>query len=139
MFRAFLWNREGGSSWTFLEGLLEGDTTPENAFTNYDTLGQLIAKYNDVVAKSVPELRVDDGLVHLRDALAHGRVASNAPEPPLRLLKFARPVAGRVRVTHSVLVDELWLSAQTTRVRLELEKVAEAERRFQAEAGGHAV
>lgn len=110
--RAFLWNREGGSSWAFLESLREGDTVSENAFTNYDTLGHLITKYNAFVS-SLPNLQVDPSLADLRDALAHGRVASSVPSPPLRLLKFGKPAGGNVTVTHSIVVDDAWLSEQT--------------------------
>jgi hypothetical protein len=125
--RAFLWNREGGSSWRFLDGLRQGDTVPENAFTSYDTLGQLIAKYNAFVAPLSSNLCVDSDLVSLRDALAHGWVASNAPEPPLRLLKFGKPSGGTATVMHSILMEEGWLAAQTTRIRIETEKITAAE------------
>lgn len=128
--RAFLWNREGGSSWAFLESLCEGDTVPENAFTNYDTLGQLIIKYNAFVSSRFPNLQINPSLVDLRDALAHGRVASSVPSPPLRLLKFGKPAGGNVNVTHSIVVDDAWLSEQKTRVRLQLEKIMEADQRF---------
>lgn len=128
--RAFLWNRQGGSSWKFLDNLQEGNTVSENAFTNYDTLKELIAKYNNLVTSVSSDLCVDSQLVKLRDALAHGRVASNTPQPPLRLLKFDKPSRGTVKVTHSVLVDENWLAAQTTRVRVEMEKIVAAEQKF---------
>jgi hypothetical protein len=134
--RAFLWNREGGSSWAFLESLREGNRVQENAFTNYDTLRQLIAKYNGFVSSPFPDLQVDPSLADLRDALAHGRLASNRPSPPLRLLKFGRPTGSCVSVTYSIVVDDIWLSEQKTRVRLELEKIMEAEQRFQT--GRHA-
>jgi len=124
--RAFLWKREGHSSWKFLSALREGDTAPENAFTNYDTLNELIEKYNAEAGESFPELCVDPRIVDLRDAIAHGRLGSDVPQPPLRLLKFSKPAGGNVKVTNSILVDDQWLSAQTTRVRLEIEKVAKA-------------
>lgn len=128
--RAFLWNRESTSSWAFLESLREGESVPENAFTNYDTLGQLISKYNAFVSNRFPDLQVAPSLVDLRDALAHGRAASSVPSPPVRLLKFGRPAGGSVTVTHAIVVDAPWLSEQKTRVRLQLEKILEADQRF---------
>ena len=56
-----------------------GDVVPETALTNYDSLGQLIDKYNDAVEV---HRRIDRELVEIRDALAHGRVVSLAPHPP---------------------------------------------------------
>jgi hypothetical protein len=35
--------------------------------------------------------RVDESLVKLRDALAHGRVLADVPEGPFRIFKFSKP------------------------------------------------
>ncbi len=103
--RLFLWNQRGPTSWSFVNELLAGQTVEENAFTSYDTLGQLITKYNATVKASAPELQVDPGLSDLRDLLGHGRMFSNEPVSPLRVMKFSHAVRGTVTVTHAVLVD----------------------------------
>ena len=65
-----------------------------NHVTNYDTLGQLVDKYN---AESSDEERgrycVNRGLIGVRDALAHGRLISKVGNPdfPLTLYKFGKP------------------------------------------------
>jgi hypothetical protein len=51
-----------------------------------------LLKYNGLVESVSSDLCVDSQLVNLRDALAHGRVSSNVPQPPLRLLKFDKTV-----------------------------------------------
>lgn len=108
-----------------------GQSVPVNAFSNYDTLGTLVKKFNTLLPTSNQELSVDESIVHLRDALAHGRVWAQQPNPPLQLVKFAQPTGGQAIVTHAETVDEEWLKSNTTRVRVELEKVAAAGRLLQ--------
>ena len=91
--RAFLVNDEIVKGYTFpqsanLHEMNECDPVPENAFTNYDTLGQLIKKYSSHAKISSAGLTIDDSLVSVRDAIAHGRISSATPSSPLKLLKF---------------------------------------------------
>jgi hypothetical protein len=119
------------------ERLRIGDCVPLNAFTNYDTLGQLIAKYNQRVAQSASELSVDPALVELRDALAHGRASAPVADGPIHLLKFSRPQPARscVEVTCSMSLDSAWLDAQPKRVLGAVKKAVEANERLLGEGG----
>jgi len=86
--RAFLYReeiREDRSKVTQagLYDLEVGHSVIENAMINYDTLGQVISKYNKVVSKIDPSLQVDTEIAELRDGIAHGRVLSKRPERPL--------------------------------------------------------
>jgi len=131
--RAFLVNDEpasGGSSpqSEHLADLNVGDTVPLNAFTNYDGLLQCIRKYNNRIKTLSDDLKVDETLVDIRDAIAHGRVSASSPSASLHLLKFSRPKTtdNHVKVTFSISMTEEWLSGQTKRVYKELLKVSEA-------------
>jgi len=69
-----------------------GDVIPENYLTNWDSLRDLMKKYNDLVAScGSPELCGDETTVKLRDAFAHGRVLGVQAESPFRLYKFRKP------------------------------------------------
>jgi hypothetical protein len=95
------------------KSLVAGDTVAETPFTDYSSLGQLIANFNSLVPS---HRRIDPGLVDLRDALAHGRLWSPTGAFPLHLLKFGKPAGGRVKVTLAVTVTEAWLHEQRDRV-----------------------
>ena len=113
-----------------LHDLNQGDVVPDNAFTDYDTLGQLIDKYNGNPKVLSAGLTIDRSLVDIRDAIAHGRVSGLKPEPPLKLLKFGKPRNHRVRVTFSVEINKEWFSKQVSRVYEALVKVVEAKDRL---------
>ena len=70
----------------------------ETHLTNYDSLEQLIDKYNNVVNPANSLFLLDRTVVEIRDALAHGRVMSRTSNPPLRIFKFNRPNRGNVDV-----------------------------------------
>jgi hypothetical protein len=72
---------------TQLPQVKAGDLVEFNAFTNADDLAQTLEKYNKRV---LFDCRIDvKSIVHLRDAIAHGR-AFGVSMKHLRLLKFAR-------------------------------------------------
>jgi hypothetical protein len=107
--RAFLTNVEiaSGSSFPLSENLYdmnEGDIVPENAFTNYDSLAQLIKKYNSHPKVVSDDLKIDSTLVVVRDAIAHGRVSLETLSSPLRLLKFDEPKNNQVKVKFSIIM-----------------------------------
>lgn len=133
--RNFLWNEESPqrpANWPATIGeLVVGQVVAENAFTNYDSLGRLINKFNAIVSTNHPQLCVDPSIIGIRDALAHGRLSAAAPNPPLLLVKFSKPANGSVTVTSAELMDEAWLTSETTSVRNELDKVVEAGRAMQ--------
>ena len=80
----------------------------ENQFTNYDTLKTLINNYNNVVSSSYsyPELIIDNNLIKLRDALAHGRafyLEQSLPYTTMLLLKFSNPNDNKMTRNVSIL------------------------------------
>jgi hypothetical protein len=92
-----------------------GTVLPENELTNYDSLGKLIRRFNaEMTVQGRPE--IDGSLVEVRDALAHGRVSSDAEDKDLRLLKFSRPKNGKVRVTFNEELTDVWFASQKKRV-----------------------
>ena len=105
---------------------LVGDEVPENAFTDWSSLGQLVDRFNARVSVSDPTLVVDRSVVDLRDMLVHGRLSASSAAPPLRLVKFDKPVKGRARVTFSAEITLDWLKSSVTRVRHEIEIVQRA-------------
>jgi len=135
--RAFLMNYEVASGHSFLQsinlhGMNEGDIVPENAFTNYDNLRQLIEKYNNHPRIISSGLTIDAALVDIRDAIAHGRVAGERPLPPFKLLKFDKPKNKRVKVTFSALMTKEWFSLKIADVQRAVFKVYEATKRLQS-------
>ena len=92
-----------------------GSTLPENDLTSYDSLGELIAKFNSV-ANAKGTKTIDANIVELRDALAHGRVSSALANEHMRLLKFDRPKGGAVRVVFNQEMNSDWFKGQKTRV-----------------------
>jgi hypothetical protein len=113
---------------------LPGDTTvPETWLTNYKSLGNLVGVYNaELTSIESPRFAVDETVVTVRDALAHGRIMSPTPSPPFTLFKFGKPKKGIVAIKS---IDELtaaWLSAKITLTRDQIIKVTEC-----AHARGH--
>jgi len=101
-----------------------GDVVPENAITRWDSLTHLIRRYNRTISGG--QLPVDPGLVELRDALAHGRIAATLSEEDFALIKFTRPYAGRVEVGFREKLSKEWMENQIKRVLAECEKVGRA-------------
>ena len=135
--RAFLLNNEIASGVTFpqsaeLYEMNVGDIVPENAFTNYDSLGKVIENYNKHPKILSAGLTIDETLVDLRDAIAHGRASAETPSSPLKLLKFDKPMNKQVKVTFSVLMTERWFAQQMSRVHDAVQKVHEANERLQS-------
>lgn len=123
--RIFLRKKETGGALdraADTHALKQGDVTPKTAFTNYDTLGELVDQYN---ASASPAHQVDRSVVDLRDTLAHGRVFGNSLAHPLRLLKFAKPIGQSVAVTYSELMDEAWFDHKVMWLSAQIDKVAE--------------
>jgi len=92
-----------------------GTDLMESEITSYDSLGQLISKFNAQMKKANRPL-IDPTLVEVRDALAHGRVSGAAVGSQLRLLKFDKPSKGVVRVAFNELLTIDWFTIQKKRV-----------------------
>jgi hypothetical protein len=131
--RSFLVNKEIASGSPFKEShrlweLRVGEEVSLNAFTNYDTLLKCIRKYNTIVKNHSEELKVDETLIDIRDAIAHGRVSAQTLTSHMHLLKFSQPIGGRVTVEFSVSMTEEWLKEQMGRVYRNILKVDRATR-----------
>lgn len=100
-----------------------GDIVEENELTDYAQLNKLIKRYNNDVVKNDSKLVVDETLVELRDALAHGRVSSEPKKNNYKVLKFNKPKAGKVEVVLSQEITETWLIKQRERLFREIVKV----------------
>jgi hypothetical protein len=99
---------------------------PTNHLTNYNSLGQLIDKYN--IALSPDEANahsVDRGIVGVRDALAHGRLCSKDEGLfPLTLYKFGKPdKAGTVPIEHVTIITADWLKTGANLASSGMQKV----------------
>jgi hypothetical protein len=129
--RTFLVNKDMALGVSFEEShriweLTLGEQISENAFTNYDSLKKCIRKYNSSLQAEWAKFQVDETLADVRDAIAHGRVASLTESSPMQLLKFSRAKDSRVTVKFSVNMTEEWLKEQMGRVYREFLKVHEA-------------
>ncbi len=113
--------------------LAVGDLIDEDEFSNFDTLGSLIAKFNSDIGARDQSLTIDTSVTDIRDLIAHGRVAGDAEDTAtLRILKFTKPSNGKVAVTASSLMDDTWFEKQTPFVREQIRRVAKAFERFAA-------
>lgn len=108
-------------------GIRIGAMVAENYFTNYDSLDQLIKKYNDLIKElGKPALVINEKPVLLRDALAHGRVIYPMPTPPPRLYKFGKPTKTGVPVVDVVDFSDSWLKEARSCTYSAFEKVKQA-------------
>jgi len=93
-----------------------GDEADVEAVNRWGYLSELVHQYNTIAASQRPEhmLASGDGIVALRNALAHGIAVSKSPAPPLRLLKFGKlnATTGRVRVEFAADMTAEWLDQQ---------------------------
>ena len=131
LLRLFLYKKRSRPHISFvrgqnLTGLRVGKVLPENAVTDYDSLGKLIRRYNATAVGKVHGLKITDDLVSLRDALAQGRVFVPKTGLPLQLLKFTKPRGKTVRVEFAAALSLDWLEKQSTRVLAEITKVRAA-------------
>jgi hypothetical protein len=106
-----------------LTNLTVGEWVPENYFTNFDTLRQLIRKINSELNYRGCSEQVDESLIVLRDAIAHGRVLANLPYEYLHLVKFSKPFGGKTQVIVSVEMTPTWLDQEIKRTHDEILKV----------------
>lgn len=87
-----------------------GDSTSVNFFSNYDSLGQLMKKYN----RECPnDATVPNWILDIRDALAHGRIASDKQKGLLNLVKFSKPAKdGTVCLEFKAAMTHDWFKEQ---------------------------
>ncbi len=92
-----------------------GTELPVNDLTNYESLGQLIERYNCEVVRRKLGKQINKELVATRDALAHGRVSSDVStdnSAPMRLIKFSKPAQGKTKIEFNAVLDTAWFTSQ---------------------------
>ncbi|MBI5856700.1 MAG: hypothetical protein HZB42_03535 [Sphingobacteriales bacterium] len=100
-----------------------GTEISESEFTSYDSLRELISKFNDFAAKN-KSIPIDSSIISIRDAIAHGRISALKMDAPLHLIKFSRPVDGKVKITFNEVLTEEWFKVNIELVRNAIEIVS---------------
>ena len=90
--------------------------------TRHTSLGKLIRTFNDALADAEKKFEVDIGVVHVRDAIAHGRLVATK-ELPFRLWKFGANRNGRVDIEFSEELTTDWLKSTSDMIAREKQKV----------------
>jgi hypothetical protein len=109
-----------------------GKELPESPLTNYDSLANLIKKYNSYIEISDKTLALDISLIDIRDALAHGRVSTDEEHKPLRIIKFDKPKDGKVRIVFNQEMNKQWFDSETKHVFNAVGKVYTAIKKLRA-------
>jgi len=87
---------------------------PLNHLTSWANLGDLVAAFNaGQRARGSPS--IDEGIVELRHALAHGRITQKKMESAYLLVRFGKPVGDHVAVESIQTVTLEWLESQVRR------------------------
>jgi hypothetical protein len=108
-----------------------GDVIEVDEFSNYDSLGKLIRKFNDDIRARDTSLLIDRDMVEIRDVLAHGRIAGEREDTvTLKIVKFGPPSKGKVIVVFSALMDDAWFAQYIPLSHEQIIKVGEALKRY---------
>ncbi len=83
----------------------------------------MIKKYNKIIKGCDKNLMVDQILVDLRDAIAHGRVFTNGNSDSFQLLKFSQPKNGNVKVDFCANMTEEWFRKHINVLRENIIKI----------------
>jgi hypothetical protein len=99
--------------------------TKKTYMTRFLSLGKIIRKYNSALDAKETKYRVSEEVVHIRDALVHGRLVTPT-ELPARLWKFASGSKnGRVAIEFSEELTLDWLKAKALMIASEKDKVVD--------------
>jgi hypothetical protein len=100
-----------------------GDKTVKLTYlTRHTSLGKLIRSFNESLGDEEKKFEVDSQVVHIRDAVAHGRLVTTK-ELPFRLWKFGPRKNGHVEIEFSEELTADWLKNTTAMIDLEKQKV----------------
>jgi len=103
-----------------------GTEFPESSIATYRSLRVLVKAFNQEVVKAKLGNPIDERLVDLRDALAHGFISTDEKEGPMRLLKFERSRPGYVRIARNEEMTEQWFDGRIGLTRIAIKTVCEA-------------
>jgi hypothetical protein len=99
-----------------------------NYLTRFISLGKLIKTFNEGLADAEKQFEVDADVVHIRDAIAHGRLVTTK-ELPFRLWKFGAHKGGDVEIEFSEELTADWLKKTAATIDQQKQKVLD---RFKA-------
>jgi hypothetical protein len=100
---------------------------PSTSLTKYCQLRKWIRKFNSCLKQEeLSKYSISEGIVEIRDAIAHGRLfAPDPPSLPYTLWKFGEPVNGRVEVKVCEVLTAEWLDNTSKLMAAEKDKVVE--------------
>jgi hypothetical protein len=90
--------------------------------TRYTPLSELVKSYNNALAQEEKQFEVDKEVIHIRNAIAHGRVVTTK-ELPFRLWKFGAHKKGEVEIDFCEELTLDWLKSKSALIDREKEKV----------------
>jgi len=94
-----------------------GQRLPLNALTSWDSLGQLINRYNQLQSDEGRTELIDPSISTVRDMFAHGRILKDRQDTNLTLVRLKKPRGGSVTVEGNELRS---LRSRSYLVRLQL-------------------
>jgi hypothetical protein len=98
-----------------IAGLGIGSQLPESWLTRWAYLSNFVEEYNKrQLANGLAP--VDQGIVDLRNELAHGLISSETPNDPFTLIRLSRPQNGYVTVLSQWHMTREWIDDQIQRV-----------------------
>jgi hypothetical protein len=127
--RFFFFRKNGETNPFPKPGVTETPSFP-HSLTAYRELSKWIRRFNSGLTKEeLPRSQILNGVVEIRDAIAHGRlVGPEPPQLPYTLWKFGQPVNGDSPVRFSVVLTEEWLSETTAMIDRQLQQVVDCHR-----------
>jgi hypothetical protein len=90
--------------------------------TRFVSLGKLIKTCNEALDETEKAFEADSGVVHIRDAIAHGRLVTTK-EIPFRLWKFGPHKGENVEIEFSEELTADWLKSTSAMIDREKQKV----------------
>lgn len=90
--------------------------------TRHTSLGKLIRTFNAGLADAEKKFEIDLAVVHIRDAIAHGRLVTTKGLP-FRLWKFGPRKNGHVEIEFSEELSADWLKSTSAMIEREKQKV----------------
>lgn len=123
MLRLFILRHEGKPFSTKYFEAEAGSTLTVDEFTDGDTVGDLVARFNEIAATAEEMQAVDRSVVDLAAALSRGRIAILRDGTPPRLLKLSAPHDGVVDVEFAATMSASWLYEQIALVTHQHDRV----------------
>jgi hypothetical protein len=90
--------------------------------TRYTPLSKLVKSYNNALEEKEKQFEVDKEVIHIRDAIAHGRLVTTK-ELPFRLWKFGARKNGDVEIDFCEELTLDWLKSKSALTNREKQKV----------------